>query len=60
MTSGGEVLTWARLESSGLQLAGTYLLSCLVIRPEGMRRLGAIILSKFDLLLPADGQLVLV
>lgn len=41
MTSGGKELSWTWLESSGLQLAGIYLLSCLVIRPEGMRRLGA-------------------
>jgi hypothetical protein len=34
MTGGGEDL-------SGLRLAGTCLLSCLIIRPEGMRRLGA-------------------
>jgi hypothetical protein len=39
MISGGEDLSWTWLESSGLRLAGTYLLSCLVIRPEGMRRI---------------------
>jgi hypothetical protein len=40
MTSGGKVFSWAWLESSGLQLAGTCLLIYLAIRQEGMRRLG--------------------
>ena len=38
MISGGKELSWAWFESSSLQLARTYLLNRLVIRPEGTRK----------------------